>query len=252
MGELGQLFEICVFSIFGPKHSSGHATMQHWSTRGHTYLRMSKGTLREHERTCALNAWWAIPLILPSIYLLPPPYSLSYFQYSPSRNGFILLSSRNMQVFAAAVAFLWATLQTNSPLSAGISLAPSFDNLQHWQFIGSILLLYSSSLGKKSREWDIRIKFFFLSERHHWTVGCGDTTKNGWRYHQKEIKITAGICHCPHTQLGIPTWSPVPLFLVIILLTSYLQWQFSPLTFAFPYTSFTCFLSLSYSFFFFF
>lgn len=54
-----------------------------------------KGTLGEHERTCALNAWWAIPLILPSIHLLPHPCSPSYFQSSPSLNDFILWSSRN-------------------------------------------------------------------------------------------------------------------------------------------------------------
>lgn len=58
-----------------------------------------------------------------------------------------------MEVFAAAVAFPWAMLETTSPLSSAIYLAPSFDNLQHWRFIGSIMLIYSSALGgKKGRE----------------------------------------------------------------------------------------------------
>lgn len=67
-----------VFSFLRPKYSSDHMTTTHTTgTRVgiHTCAcSRVKGSLREHERVCALNAWRAIPLILASSHPSPPTF----------------------------------------------------------------------------------------------------------------------------------------------------------------------------------
>lgn len=139
MGELGQLCEMCfLFSdqntvVITWRHTT-HTTGTRVGIHTCACSRV-KGSLREQERACALNAWRAIPLILHlAIHLLPPSCNPSYFQSPPSLNGFILWSSRNVEVLPLLLPSLGLRWKTISPLSSANSLAPSFDNLQHWWF----------------------------------------------------------------------------------------------------------------------
>lgn len=146
-----------VFSFFRPKYSSDHMTTTHTTgTRVgiHTCAcSRVKGSLREHERACALNAWRAIRLILPSSHPSPPTFLQPILlPISPLAKWLHFHGAPGMWRFLPLLLpSLGLRWKTTSPLSSAISLDLSFDNLQHWWFIGSIVLLYSSEKGKKSR-----------------------------------------------------------------------------------------------------
>lgn len=158
MGELGQLCEMCF--LFSDQNT---VVITWWHTTHTTGTRVGihtcacsrvKGSLREHERACALNAWRAIPLILAFSHPSPPTFLQPILlPISPLAKWLHFMELQECGGFCHCCCL---------PLGYAGKLALLFLLLTLWllpliiystgDLKGSIMLLYSSEMGgKKSR-----------------------------------------------------------------------------------------------------